>query len=81
VNKLPIVASESCYVVRATADARNLQISTERAERRLQQHHILRQLTSTTGKHIGPVHTHCIRNACERTAIVCHHQLMGSFFG
>jgi hypothetical protein len=64
--------ADSCYVVRATADARNPQISTERAERRLQQH-ILRQLTSTHGKHIGPVHTHCIRNACKASAVVCHH--------
>jgi hypothetical protein len=30
-------------------------------------------LSSLHGKVIGPVHTHCIRNACESSAVVCHH--------
>jgi hypothetical protein len=30
-------------------------------------------LSSLTGKHISSVTTNCIRNACESTAIVCHH--------
>ena len=88
-NKLPLVAlvlcvivdfvfaqrpalADSCYVVRATADARNPQVSTERSQRRLQ-HHIAGNLSSLHGKAIGPVHTHCIRNACESSAVVCHH--------
>jgi hypothetical protein len=64
--------ADSCFVVRATADARNPQISTERSQRRLQ-HHIASNLSSMHGKSIGPVHTHCIRNACESSAVVCHH--------
>jgi hypothetical protein len=56
--------ADSCYVVRATADARNPQVSTERSQRRLQ-HHIASNLNSLHGKHIGPVHMHCIRNAYE----------------
>ena len=63
---------ENCFVVRATADARNQQISTDRAQRRLQEY-IARNLSSLTGKHISSVTTNCIRNACESTAIVCHH--------
>jgi hypothetical protein len=68
----PVRALENCYVVRATADARNPQVSTERAEHRLHRH-ILRELRNDAGKSIGPVHTHCIRNACEASAVVCHH--------
>jgi hypothetical protein len=64
--------ADSCYVVRATADARNPQVSTERSQRRLQ-HHIAGNLSSLHGKAIGLVHTHCIRNACESSAVVCHH--------
>jgi len=63
---------ENCYTVRGTADARNPAISTERAERRLH-HHIAHEMRSTGGKSIGPTHTHCIRNACEASAIVCRH--------
>jgi hypothetical protein len=65
-------ALEGCYVVRATADARNPRVSTERAEHRLHRH-ILHELRNNAGKSIGPVHTHCIRNACEASAVVCHH--------
>jgi hypothetical protein len=68
----PARAMDNCYVVRATADARNPQVSTERAEHRLHRH-ILHELRSNSGKSVGPVHTHCIRNACESSAIVCHH--------
>lgn len=64
--------ADHCFVVRATADARNPQVSTERSQKRLQKY-IARNLSSLTGKHIGPVSTNCIRNACESTAIVCHH--------
>jgi hypothetical protein len=64
--------ADNCYVVRATADARNPQISTERSQRRLQ-HHIAGNLGSLHGKVIGPVHTHCIRNAYESSAVVCRH--------
>jgi hypothetical protein len=63
---------ENCYVVRGTADARNRAISTERAERRLH-HHIAHEMRSVGGKSIGPTHTHCIRNACEASAVVCRH--------
>lgn len=68
----PLHAVEGCYVVRATADARNPRVSTERAEHRLHRY-ILRELRNNAGKSIGPVHTHCIRNACEASAAVCHH--------
>jgi hypothetical protein len=68
----PASALENCYVVRATADARNPQVSTKRAENRLH-HYIARELRSATGKTVGPVSTHCIRNACEASAIVCQH--------
>jgi hypothetical protein len=30
-------------------------------------------LRSPRGKTVGPTSTHCIRNACESSAIVCHH--------
>jgi hypothetical protein len=63
---------ENCYKVRGTADARNRAISIERAERRLH-HHIAHEMRSAGGKSIGPTHTHCIRNACEASAIVCRH--------
>jgi hypothetical protein len=68
----PARAVEGCYVVRATADARNPRVSTERAEHRLHRH-ILHEMRNNAGKSIGPVHTHCIRNACEASALVCHH--------
>ena len=63
---------ENCYAVTATADARNREISTERALRRLH-HHIAHELRSPAGKTVGPTSTHCIRNACEASAIVCRH--------
>ena len=63
---------ENCYIVRGTADARNRAISIERAERRLH-HHIAHEMRSAGGKSIGPTHTHCIRNACEASAVVCRH--------
>jgi hypothetical protein len=63
---------DNCYVVRGTADARNRAISIERAERRLH-HHIAHEMRSPGGKSIGPTRTHCIRNACEASAIVCRH--------
>ena len=63
---------ENCFIVRGTADARNPAISTERAERRLH-HHIAHEMRSAGGKSIGPTHTHCIRNACEASAVVCRH--------
>ena len=63
---------ENCYVVRGTADARNRAISIERAERRLH-HHIAHEMRSAGGKSIGPTHTHCLRNACEASAVVCRH--------
>jgi hypothetical protein len=68
----PASAMENCHVVRATADARNPQVSTERAQHRLQ-HYIARHLSSLGGKTISAVSTHCIRNACEASAIVCLH--------
>jgi hypothetical protein len=30
-------------------------------------------MRSAGGKSIGPTHTHCIRNACEASAVVCRH--------
>ena len=68
----PARAVEGCYVVRATADARNPRVSTERAEHRLHRH-ILHEMRHNAGKSIGPVHTHYARNACEASALVCHH--------
>jgi hypothetical protein len=65
-------AFENCTVVRATADARNPQVSTERAVHRLRRY-IAFHLNSLGGKSVGPTSTHCIRNACEASAIVCHH--------
>jgi hypothetical protein len=63
---------ENCYTVRGTADARNRQISIDRAERRLH-HHIAHEMRGPGGHSVGPTHTHCIRNACEASAIVCRH--------
>jgi hypothetical protein len=63
---------ENCYTVRGTADARNRQVSIERAERRLH-HYIAHELRGSGGHSVGPTHTHCIRNACEASAIVCRH--------
>ena len=63
---------EDCHTVRATADARNQGVSIDRAERRLH-HYIAHELRSLGGKTVGPTHTHCIRNACEASAIVCRH--------
>ena len=63
---------ENCYTVRGTADARNRQISLDRAERRLH-HYIAHELRGSGGHSVGPTHTHCIRNACEASAIVCRH--------
>ncbi len=68
----PLAALENCFVVTATADARNRDISIERAENRLH-HYISRNLRSLTGKTVSPVTTNCIRNACKSQAIVCHH--------
>ena len=65
-------ALENCFVVTATADARNRDVSIERAENRLH-HYIARNLRSLTGKTVSPVTTNCIRNACKSQAIVCHH--------
>jgi hypothetical protein len=62
----------NCYTVRGTADARNQRISTERALHRLHEH-IAHEMRNPAGKTIGPTSTHCIRNACEASAIVCHH--------
>ena len=66
------VRADDCVIVRATADARNQTVSTERSKRRLQ-HYIGRKLNSFTAKSISTVTTHCIRNACESSAIVCRH--------
>ena len=65
-------AFEDCHVVRGTADARNRQISLDRAERQLH-HYIAHELRGSGGHSVGPTHTHCIRNACEASAIVCRH--------
>ena len=64
--------ADDCVVVRATADARNQTVSTERSKRRLQDY-IGRKLNRFTAKSISTVATHCIRNACESSAIVCRH--------
>jgi hypothetical protein len=63
---------ENCSVVRATSNARNQQISTDRALHRLRRY-IADHLSSPGGKSVGPTSTHCIRNACEASAIVCRH--------
>jgi len=63
-------AQGDCYTVRGEADARNQQISTERAVQRLHRHI---QMRSPGGHTVGPTSTHCIRNACEASAIVCRH--------
>lgn len=68
----PAVALDDCYVIRATADARNERTSRDRAKRRLQDY-IARRLSSLAGKSISPITTNCIRTACESTAIVCAH--------
>ena len=65
-------AFENCVVVRATADARNQRVSTDRSLHRLRRY-IADHLSRPGGKSVGPTHTHCIRNACESSAIVCHH--------
>ena len=65
-------AFENCTVVRATADARNPRVSTDRALHRLRRY-IADHSSSPGGKSVGPTSTHCIRNACEASAIVCHH--------
>lgn len=65
-------AFENCYTVRATADARNAEASTRRAENRLHRY-IADELRSSTGKTVGPVTTQCIRNACKASAVVCQH--------
>jgi len=65
-------AQGDCYTVRGEADARNRQISTERAVQRLHRH-IADAMRSPGGHTVGPTSTHCIRNACEASAIVCRH--------
>ena len=67
----PVMAAD-CVIVRATADGRNQTVSTDRSKRRLQ-HYIGRKLSSASAKSISPVSTHCIRNACESSAVVCRH--------
>lgn len=66
------VMADDCVVVRATADARNQTVATERSKRRLQDY-IGRKLNRFSAKSISTVTTHCIRNACESSAIVCRH--------
>jgi hypothetical protein len=68
----PPARADDCVVVRATADARNQTVSTERSKRRLQ-HYIGRKLNSFTAKSISTASTHCSGNACESSAIVCRH--------
>jgi hypothetical protein len=63
---------DNCYTVRGTADARNQAISIERAKNSLHRH-IADEMRSAGGKSVGPTRTHCIRNACEASAIVCRH--------
>ena len=63
---------DDCFMVRATADARNRDVSTERAQHRLRRY-IADHLSSPGGKSVGPTSTNCIRNACESSAIVCRH--------
>ena len=65
-------AFENCHVVRATADARNAEIATDRAVHRLRRY-IAFHVSTPGGKSVGPTHTHCIRTACEASAIVCKH--------
>jgi hypothetical protein len=75
-SPLPVNATDSflddCFVVRATADARNRAVSTDRAQHRLRRY-IADHLSSSGGKSVGPTSTNCIRNACEATAVVCRH--------
>ncbi len=68
----PAAALEDCYVVRATADARNEAVSRDRAKRRLQTY-IGRKLNKFAGKSISPVSITCIRTACEASAAFCSH--------
>jgi hypothetical protein len=68
----PVAALEDCYVIRATADARNADIARDRAIRRLQTY-IGRKLSKQAGKTVSPISTQCIRTACEASAIVCSH--------
>ena len=72
----PMVRAESgledCFVVRATSNARTQAISTDRALHRLRRY-IADHLSSSGGKSVGPTSTHCIRTACEASAIVCRH--------
>ena len=63
---------ENCFVVRATSNARTQAISTDRALHRLRRY-IADHLSSSGGKSVGPTSTHCIRNACEASVIVCRH--------
>lgn len=63
---------QNCFAVRGTANARNPRVSTERALNHLHEH-IAHEMRNPAGKTIGPTSTHCIRNACEASAIVCHH--------
>jgi hypothetical protein len=63
---------DNCYAVRGTSDGWNQNASRERAERHLHRH-IAHEMRSPGGHSVGPTHTHCIRNACEATAIVCRH--------
>lgn len=75
-SPLPLSAADGplddCFVVRATSDARNRTVSTERSQHRLRRY-IADHLSSPGGKSVGPSSTKCIRNACESTAIVCRH--------
>jgi len=72
VSQATAAEDEECYVVRATADARNQNIARDRAERRLQTY-IGRKLNTFTGKTISPIRTTCIRNACGASAAFCRH--------
>lgn len=65
-SPLPVSAADGplddCFVVRATADARNRSVSTERSQHRLRRY-IADHLSSSGGKSVGPT----------STAIVCRH--------
>jgi hypothetical protein len=62
--------TEGCYMVTSTADARNPQIASDRANRHLQSY-IGRRLNKLTGKTVSPITTQCIRNACKAQATIC----------
>ena len=62
----------NCFLVTATADARNPNVSTDRALRRLRRY-IADHLSTGAGKTVGPTTTKCIRNACKAYATVCQH--------